>query len=109
MKIFISYSSQDKAFATKLAQSLSNDAFEVWYDKWDIKEGDNLFEKIEENIFEISYIIPILSKEFSRSNWIQKEVSAFAFKEIASDKETILPVLIEDCEIPIILQKKNIC
>ena len=40
--IFISHSSKDKPFVTKLAMDLVSRDISVWFDKWELETGVNL-------------------------------------------------------------------
>jgi hypothetical protein len=49
-KVFLSHSSADKAFVDRLASDLERINVGAWYDKWEIRVGDSLIEKIQEGI-----------------------------------------------------------
>ena len=106
MKIFLSHSSKDKTFVEKLAKDILALDVEVWLDKWEMKVGDSLFDKIEEGLETSDYLIVILSKNSVNSLWVRKELNAFLCDEISSKNVKILPVLIDDCNIPIFLREK---
>ncbi len=106
MKIFISYVQKDKNFASKLAKALQSAGIETWIDEFDLRVGGYLIQKITEGIKQCDYIIAVLSRNYTRSEWARRELDAFAMKEVASNINTIIPVLIEDCEIPIFLSDK---
>ncbi|PHR26894.1 MAG: molecular chaperone Tir [Desulfotalea sp.] len=106
MKVFINHSGRDKKFTTRLAEALNKAGIETWVDKFEINTGDNLFQKIQDGIKECDYIIVILSKNYTQSSWTKKHLNAFAMQEVSNNKNTILPVLIEDCDIPIFLQDR---
>lgn len=106
MKIFISYSHHDKVFANKLADSLKTAGYEPWIDTQSIKVGENLIEKTDQGLSQSDYIVAVLSKSYSQSRWVQQELSAFAMKEVTTNRNNILPALIEDCEIPVFLQDR---
>ncbi len=106
MKVFISYSHQDKIFAHNLAEALKNAGYEPWIDTLNIKVGENFIEKTDEGLALADYIVAVLSKSYNQSRWVQQELSAFAMKEVWTSRNNILPVLIEDCEIPVFLQDR---
>lgn len=106
MKVFISYSRQDKLFADKLAESLKNAGYEPWIDTLKIKVGENWIEKTDQGLAQSDYIVAVLSKAYGKSRWGQQELSAFAMKEVSTNRNSILPALIEDCEIPVFLQDR---
>ena len=49
-KIFLCHASEDKKFVEKLAKDLMRFGFEVWFDKFEMKVGESLLEKINEGI-----------------------------------------------------------
>lgn len=106
MKIFISYSHDDKVFANKLADSLKAAGYEPWIWDQSIKVGDNFIEKTEQGLNQSDFIVAVLSKSYNQSRLVQQELSAFAMKEVTTNRNNILPVLVEDCEIPIFLQDR---
>lgn len=60
-KVFLSHSSADKAFVDRLASDLERVNVGVWYDKWEIRVGDLLIEKIEQGIKSNDYLAIVLS------------------------------------------------
>lgn len=106
-KIFLSHSSKDKSFVRKLATDLKLAGCEVWYDEWEIKVGDSLVEKVTKGINENEYLAVILSKNSIESEWVKKELSLAAIKEIQTKNIVILPILKEECEIPFVLADKK--
>lgn len=107
MKIFLSHSSEDKPFVEKLAKDILGLKIDVWLDKWEIKVGDSLINKIEEGLESSDYLIIVLSKNSVKSAWVKKELNAILCDEIYSNTIKILPVLIDDCTIPIFLKEKR--
>jgi len=99
-KVFISYSHQDKKFVSQLTNRLEKDGVQVLADTKIIGVGDNIAEKISDAISKTDYFIVILSKNSTSSNWVTFELSATILNEISKQQTIILPVLIEDCEIP---------
>jgi len=106
MKIFLSHSSKDKPFVEKLAKDILGLDVEVWLDKWEMKVGDSLFDKIEEGLEASDFLIIILSKNSVNSSWVRKELNAILCDEISSKNVKVLPALIDDCCIPIFLREK---
>lgn len=101
--VFISYSSQDREIASKIANDLSKNGIDVWFDNWKINLGDSLIEKIEQGIKNSDYLILVLSKSSFQSAWVQKEVQAVFAKKNSGENQVIIPVLIdtvEDSQIP---------
>jgi hypothetical protein len=60
--IFISYASEDIETAKKISTALSNAGLDIWFDKYQLESGDFYEKKIEKNIQNSVFFIPILSK-----------------------------------------------
>lgn len=106
MGVFISYSSKDKTFVEKLSKTLIDHHVGVWLDKWEMKPGDSLIDKIQNGLEDSAYLLIVLSKHYIESEWCKKEQNAGLLKEINSKQVVVIPILIEDCVIPIFLQEK---
>ena len=105
-KVFISHSTQDKKFVNLLSTRLAKDGIQVWTDSKELSVGDNIKEKINDAIKKTDYFIVVLSKNSTNSNWVNFELSATRLNEISKQQNIILPVLIEDCEIPFSLRDR---
>ena len=106
-RVFLSHTKLDKSFARQLAYDLKEAGVEVWLDEWEIRVGDSLREKIESGIQESGWLVVILSPRAVESQWVQREISAAFTRELDSKRVFILPVLIDKCEIPILLRDKK--
>jgi hypothetical protein len=104
--VYISYSHEDQTFARTLSDELTQRGFHVWIDTLSLKPGDNLLEEINRGIKDSDIIVVVLSRAYARSTWVQQELSAFLVKESASAQNKIIPVLLQDCEIPITLRDR---
>jgi hypothetical protein len=105
--LFICYSSADKSFVEKLIQDLRGVGVGVWYDKWEIRIGDSITQKIAEGIRSSSYLGIVLSKSAIESEWVNRELNSAIFEELERKKVYILPILKEKCEIPTLLKDKK--
>jgi hypothetical protein len=106
MPIFISYSHQDSDFVDQLALQLVRHRVNVWMDRWELNVGDSLLSKVQEAITGASALLVVLSKASVSSEWVKKEVNAGLFRELDEKKVIVLPVLVEDCQIPVFLRDK---
>jgi len=105
-KVFISHSVQDKKFIDKLTNSLKVDGVETWRADKEVSAGENIQEKINDAIANTDYFIVVLSKHSTTSSWVNFEISAVLNREISKQQTIILPVLIEDCDIPFSLKNR---
>lgn len=91
--IFISYDSTDRDTAQKYADALESLGWSVWWDR-EIPLGKAFDQVIEEELNGARCVIVLWSKESVRSRWVKTEAAA------AADRESLIPVLIEDVAIP---------
>ena len=104
--VFLCHNSKDKPFVRELAGQLTSDNVQVWLDEAELNIGDSLIEKISGGINDMDYVAVIISRNSVESNWVQKEISLAMSKEIAGRRVTVLPILIDKCNIPAALTDK---
>lgn len=107
-KVFISHSYQDKKFVELLEHQLSKHRIKTFNNYNEIVEGDNVAEKITSLIEKTDYVIVVFSKNGVKSKWVNFELSATLINEISRNEIIIIPIIIEDCEVPYSLQDRNI-
>lgn len=106
-KIFISYSSKDRKFVTRLAKSLEDMHHSVWLDEWEIRVGDSILTRISTGLEEANFVAVVLSKNSTASAWVEKEWQTKYWDEVNRRKIMVLPILLETCEIPTLLKTKK--
>lgn len=115
VKAFISHSSRDKRFVSRLAGDLrTREGIDVWLDQWEINPGDRIPERIEEGLSEADVFILVLSPESVNSQWVEYERQAWLMLQIDEEKRAkeesrpstrcLIPVLYRDCQKPAFLQ-----
>jgi hypothetical protein len=105
-KVFISHSSSDDKDASEIAQAVKRTGLEVFYDRWSLAPGDSLVEKIETGIADANVLLVLLSRSSVRSSWVRQEINAF-FNRAMSDRQIrIIPVLLDDVEVPPLLRDR---
>lgn len=105
-RVFLSHSSADKEFVSKLAIALRTNNVPVWYDKWELKVGDSLNSKIAEGIDASDWLVVVLSEYSVKSDWVEKELNAALSIELERKGVFVLPVVVDDCKLPIFLRDK---
>ncbi len=100
-KILISYSRRDKEYIAKLVDALRQQNFEVWFDN-NIRTGTDWDDTIESEIRKADAIVLVLSETSVASENVKDEVSY----AIGLDK-LIVPIKIEECEVPMRLARKQ--
>jgi len=93
---FISYSSKDQEFATRLYADLRNEGVRCWFAPEDLKIGDKLRSAFDEAIRVYDKLMVLLSEHSVSSPWVEKEVET-AFERERREKRTVLfPIRLDD-------------
>jgi len=108
-RIFMSHSHQDKPFVRRLATDLVQANTEVWIDEIEIKVGESLIGKIQDGIEASDYIAAILSKSSVASTWVREELHMALTDQINGKRVGVLPIKIDDCELPGFLRSRLYC
>ncbi|MBE0672934.1 MAG: toll/interleukin-1 receptor domain-containing protein [Anaerolineales bacterium] len=106
-RVFISHSSKDKALARRIASGLRQYGIDVWLDEWEIVVGHSITQKIQEGLGDCRFLALILTKHSIKSGWVEKEWQSRIGEEATNKRVSILPILADDCEIPILLRDKK--
>jgi hypothetical protein len=91
-ELFISHASEDKHFATPLADALQNAGLRVWFDEFEIRVGDSIRRKIDEGLVKSKMGVVILSNHFFAKEWPQAELDGLIAKLPETEEFTILPI-----------------
>lgn len=105
-RVFISHSSKDNDFVRKLVTDLKRRELNVWLDEQELKTGDSIVEGIEGGLRDTDYLVVVLSKASVESRWVQIELDTALLDQLSGGGTVILPLVIEDCEIPTLLKTK---
>jgi hypothetical protein len=106
MPVFISHSHADSDFVDKLAASIVKNRGSVWLDRWELNVGDSMIGRIQKAIAGSTALLVVLSKSSVQSVWVQKELAAGLMRELEENRVLVLPVLLEDCDVPAFLREK---
>jgi len=106
MPIFISYSHKDKKFVDKLAMQLVQRNVNVWLDRWELAVGDSIVDRVQEAVDGSSALLVILSKASTSSEWCKRELSAGLLRELEEKRVVVMPVMLEDCDVPVFARGK---
>ncbi|MFM0158530.1 toll/interleukin-1 receptor domain-containing protein [Paraburkholderia sediminicola] len=106
MPIFISYSHANRDFVDKLAGQLVREKVHVWLDRWELSLGDSLIDKVQNAVQGAGALLVVLSKASVESEWCKKELTAGLFRELDEKRVVVMPVLLEDCAVPMFLRDK---
>ena len=106
MAIFVSYSHKEKEFVDQLCRNLISEKIHLWMDRWELKPGDSLIDSVQIALEHAGAILVVLSKSYVESTWCKKEMNAGLIRELEKKGNIIIPIVIENCNIPIFLREK---
>jgi TolB-like protein len=95
--IFLSYAREDQATARRFAQGLEHDGFSVWWDQT-LHTGEAYDKVTETALREARAVVVLWSKQSVESRWVRAEATT------AHRLGTLMPVMIEACERPIMFE-----
>jgi len=98
--IFISYASEDKEIAQKLAIALEKRGWSVWWDH-KIGIGDSFDQVIEQELHKARSVVVLWSKYSIASEWVKNEAA------VASERGVLIPAIIETIELPLEFRRKQ--
>ncbi len=95
--IFVSYSRDDQAVARRYAEALTAAGLDVWWDAT-LRSGE-AYDEVTENALRTAKAVVVLwSKRSVTSRWVRAEAT------LADRNKTLVPVMIEACERPIMFE-----
>lgn len=106
MPVFVNYSHVDKEKIDLIAGHLLRKRTNVWIDRWELRAGDSILNKVQEAVEGSSALLIMLSKASVESEWCKKELTAGLLRELDEKRVVTIPVLLEDCKIPMFLRDK---
>jgi hypothetical protein len=95
--IFLSYSNVDQATVRRFAEGFERAGFSVWWDAA-LRSGEAYDEKIEQALREAKAVVVLWSRTSVASRWVRAEAT------LADRNKTLVPVMIEPCERPIMFE-----
>lgn len=104
--VFVSYSHRDAEFVDRLVRDLRYSDVPATYDKWLLKVGDSIIDRIAEAVTTAASVVAIVSSNSVESEWVRKELSMAMTREINGRTVRVLPAVIDDCDIPASISDK---
>ncbi|MCA9132488.1 MAG: toll/interleukin-1 receptor domain-containing protein [Planctomycetales bacterium] len=99
LDVFICHSSADKAAAMQLAVDISRRGFPVWLKGWEMAAEASLHDRLTEAVSESYWFVVLLSPDAVAQDWCQSELQAL-LEEDCQGRVLVLPVLLQDCQLP---------
>jgi hypothetical protein len=105
--VFVSHASEDKKFVLQLAERLRSDGVDAWVDQWEIAVGDSLVDKIfSEGIGKCDAFLIVLSSVSIAKPWVREELNSGVIEAIERSAK-LLPIKIDNCEVPVVLKSRK--
>ena len=95
--IFLSYGHRDVATAQRFAESFEREGFTVWWDA-SLRSGDAFDATIEAALRSAKAVVVLWSATSVQSRWVRAEAT------LADRNKTLMPVMIELCDRPIMFE-----
>jgi TolB-like protein len=98
--VFLSYSRHDQATARRFAEAFEREGLSVWWDQT-LRSGENYDQVTESALREAKAVVVLWSKHSVDSRWVRAEATQ------ADRNGTLVPVMIEPCNRPIMFELKH--
>lgn len=103
IQVFLSYSRTDRDLAKRISADLEEAGINVWLDDAETRVGKSILAKLEKGISESRFLAPMFSKSSLESEWVRLEWRTKFTEGLNNRKITVLPIRLDDCEIPMLL------
>lgn len=102
--VFISYSQKDKDRVSLFASLMAQNNFDIWMDVKNISLGESIISSIGKALDQIDLYMVFISHNSNKSPWVAEELNIALTKSIKHAKPKVIPVLLDDCTIPTVLE-----
>ena len=106
LRVFTSYSHEDRKFVEGLIRDLNARGVDVWIDQHEICGGESIRQALERAISETQVYLIILSSHSVNSQWVQEEIDMMLAEPAHVDR-VLIPLVIGSCEVPRILRGRK--
>ena len=108
IQVFVSHCRRDLSFARRLIEDLNGrvENLKCWIDELELQPSDPFPEKIAAALRSADYVVVVLSEAAVRSRWVLAELNTALERNLSGDSTTVVPVVIESCDIPELLRSR---
>lgn len=99
--VFLSQSSADKSRVARLAERLKAAGFRVCFDHPTIDSGEDILTAIEQS----RVLVLCMTKAAFESEWVRLRRNTATFRDPGNHDRRILPLRMDDCQIPATLRR----
>lgn len=108
MRVQVSHSPDNRKFVDQLETYLWSIGVEPRRDYLKTPETQKSAERLEQELRRYDFVIVVLSQAYVGDQWLMNELLQSLLREQADQRRFILPLLIEDCEVPFWLRDRVI-
>lgn len=96
-EVFVSYNREDLKAAQAVVDGLIAEGFGVWMDQ-NLQAGENYDEITEDRLHKARAVVVLWSSRSVKSRWVRAEAT------IGARKNTLVPIMIEACDRPVMFE-----
>jgi tetratricopeptide (TPR) repeat protein len=104
--VFLSYRSTDRDKAKALTARMEGTGYRVFYDQQELKPGDVLVGQLQAGLSRSRCGVILVSRGWVESPWCQEEGGYLAKRAIEDKSFRLIPVRLDDCELPFFLANR---
>ncbi|MEN3977201.1 toll/interleukin-1 receptor domain-containing protein [Emcibacter sp. SYSU 3D8] len=90
-KVFLSYASEDRELAKRIAEELQANGIEIWWAEWELGAGDSIRRKIDAGLGGCTHFIVLLSPTSITRPWVNEEIDAGFVRKVQA-KSRFIPL-----------------
>lgn len=98
--VFLSYSRSDSQIVDRIANDLQSEGIDIWFDRQNIKAGQDWREQIEKALSNASFLVVFISKNSLGSRIVQQEYRTAFERQKLTGGTRLIPILLEKVELP---------
>lgn len=106
LEVFLCHSSKDEEFVNEIKGGLEAHGVKCWIYTEDMLPGETIITSLSEAIIRGDFVLAFISENALKSSWVMEELSQAKTKEVESAKDVIIPIKLDDSEMPSFLKPK---
>lgn len=92
---FLSYSADDSGFVHRLVDDLTSTGVPCWLDEREMRGGARIAEEIQQGLGQQDKMLLVLSRNSTRSSWVEKELNLALRLERERAQEIVFPLRLD--------------
>lgn len=103
--VALSFAGEERDLASTLAHALDERKVRVFFDEFETSQlwGKNLYDFLSEVYSKANFCVMFISEAYARKAWTKLERQSAQSRALSEDREYILPLRVDDAEVPGIL------